>query len=494
MDQPQTLIDLSTLTNQSLNIIRDILVTKKGTQLKLEELTLITRRLVEANILPDTIKADSIEKVYKLLLNNIMISPKDRLEGYVPNAITMHSVELLRRELQIWLDTEIFIAKISVNWKPKEGLRPRDMVALVEKTLDSTKTSASLAIGLKEFKFLMATPSPMTLDKEGRLYISRKLAQVYDRESLSQLNLNRALARVVNRSFAGDMNRVENYGGVTLDEVNAVFNQVRPFFIEMKLLEPDNKTFGDARFRDANLFMAHSDGGNTASYVEVADLIGMIWSGVKINTKLTEDLHRACLGHLEKVDTRTEVSVDCAVKVYRDSMVRNMTATPDFIKYMKSSDRDEAERFVFNMFKTSGYVPNKKKVALIADFAQVPHAVQYVEMLFARFDEDSDGYLTKYEALKAFPLFKTLLVQYAGDQVKEHDLPSVFMFLLRYGKAPTTLKEKLTFVLRWRGKPDNWVVNADRSKLAGILGYIADMANKASADQVPEISQDELDN
>ena len=492
LQSPRAVGGWSVLSNQSLDIFRDILEIKKVHQLSLDEISVITRRLKEADLLPDGMTMSSLKNVFKLLVNNIMVSPEDRLNGLVPNAITKKSVEVVRRELQVWLDTEMFVAKLSRNWGDKEGLRPGDMMNAVAKAQGSSNSSSYLQEGLKEMMFSLRTPSPLTIDSAGRLYISRRLQQVYDHDSLSQLNLDRAIARILLRSFTGDLNRVKNYAGVTLNEVNFVFNQVRPLVIDMKILEPENTTFGESRFRDSNIFMAHSDGSNLASFVEVTDLIGMIWSGMNINTMLTKDLSRDCLNGKSKVASKDIVSVDCAVKSYRVSLTKNMSATPEYTQYMRAVGVEESTRYVYDLFRSSGYIPNEKRQARIADLNQVPYIVQYIEILFARFDEDGDGYLTSAEALKAFGLFEGLLKQFAGDQVKEEDLPSLFMFLLRYGKAPTTVREKLTYVLRWRGKPDNWKVSANRSQLAAILGYIADMSNKTPETGLMEIPESEL--
>ncbi|MGE5085338.1 MAG: hypothetical protein ACM3MG_03500 [Bacillota bacterium] len=491
LESSRTVGYLSVLSNQTLDIVGDILDTKRVHQLSLDEMSVIMRRLLEADLLPEGMTMSSLKNVLKLLVNNIMVSPEDRLSGSVPNAINKKSVEVVRRELQVWLDMEMFVAKLSRNWREKEGLRPRDMMDVIEKAQDSSSSSSYLKEGLKEMMFSLKTPSPLTIDGEGRLYISRRLQQVYDHDSLSQLNLDRAVARLLLRSFAGDLSRIRSYAGVTLDEVNFVFNQVRPLVLEMKLLDPENKTFGEARFRDANIFMAHSDGNNLASFVEVTDLIGMIWSGIGINTMVTKDLSRDCMGGKSKVNSNDKVSVDCAVRSYRASLTKYMTATPEYVQYMKSVNADVSSGYVYNLFKSSGYIPNDSRQARIVELGQVPFTVQYIEMLMARFDEDGDGYLNAPEALKAFDLFEGLLKQFAGDQVKEKDLPAVFMFLLRYGKAPTTVREKLTFVLRWRGKPENWKVAADRTQLAAILGYIADMSNK-TAPAVVEIPESEL--
>jgi hypothetical protein len=499
MEKAETLWSLSTFSNQSLNLLRDILVKKPVHQVTVDEIMKIATKLQQAEYLDKKINLKSFTTILRLGVNNILVDPEDRLGGYVPNAITMHSVELLREELQIWIDTEIFFAGLTRNFDKNQGLRPRDFADAIEKARTNINSSTALRTGMKELGMSVQTPSPLTVDEQGRLYISRELSQVYDQRSMSQLNLNRMVARIMMRSFAGNLSRIKAYAGVTVEEVNAVFKTVKPFFVDLQMLEPENDTFGDARFRDANIFMPHSDGNKTASFVELTDLVGMLWSGVTINTMLTESMPKDCLFEQVLKNPKTGISklekmvkIDCAANAYRSLLEEKMTATPVFRRYLRSIDRDETLEFINNIFKSSGYIPNKSRTTKLADLGQVPHAIQYVEMIFTRFDENSDGVLTKNEALNAYELFSGLLGQYAGDQVAPKDLDSVFMFLLRYGKAPTTLKEKATWFLRWKGKPDNWNVAADRSQLARILGYIADMSNQAAAAAIPEIPESDL--
>ncbi|WP_413584593.1 hypothetical protein [Bdellovibrio sp. HCB274] len=501
MEDIRSLRSMSVFSNQSLNLVREILVKKASHQLSMKEILQIANRLKQAGHLPDNFKLDTLKPILNLAVNNVLVAPEDRLENYIPNAITMHSVELLRDEVQIWIDTEIFFSKLTRKFNKNEGLRPRDFAAAIEKARTNPDSSSSLREGLKELGYVVDTPAPLTIDEKGRLFISRELPQVYDRASMSQLNLNRALARIMMRSFAGNLSRIKAYAGVTLEEVNAVFRTVKPFFVDLAMLEPENDTFGDARFRDANIFMPHSDGNKYASFTELTDLVGMLWSGVTVNGMLTLSLPENCLFEQNVKNKKTGqfkvekmVKVDCAANAYRFSLMDNMTATPAFRRYLKGANKDLTLEFINNIFKSSGYVPNSSRTTKLADLAQVPHAIQYVEVLFARFDMDNDGYLTRYEASKAFDLFSDLLKQYAGDQVASKDLESVFMFLLRYGKAPTTLKEKATWFLRWKGKPHNWEVAADRGQLARILGYIADMSNASTAATIPELPAEDLIN
>ncbi|WP_415061961.1 hypothetical protein [Bdellovibrio sp.] len=484
-EQPLIISYLSVLSNQSFNILRDLLVQKKDNQFSKAELNKIVRHLLNLELLPKGLKAESIDRLLGLVLNNLMVAPEKRIDGYVPNALNMASIEVVRNELQVWLDTELFIARLTENWQPSEGLNTLNLIELLKKSQNAPSSTEHLEAGLRELLLSVQSPVPVTIDSEGRVIISNKFDQLYTQKSLRRLNINRALSRFLLRSFVTDKGRIANYSGATLEEVNGAFMEVRPILVELDLIESKNVSFASSRFREANIFTPHSDGNILASYAEVTDLVGLIWSGVHINTLLRKELVRVCFNGRDDVKDTETVTLSCARASYKDAMPQVMSATPEYVRFMKTSSKDEWALYMNNVFKAAGYVPNSKNIARLEEIALTPHVIQYIEMVFARFDKNKDGFISTTESLKAFPAFKGILLELAKDQIqkgtlKESDLLDLFTYILRYGKPPETLKEKILFALKWRGKSENWDVWADRLQLSEILGYIADQVNKSA--------------
>ncbi|HWU43847.1 MAG TPA: hypothetical protein VN132_10425, partial [Bdellovibrio sp.] len=481
----------------SLNILRDLLQVKTDHKISRTELSLLGQDLIDLNILPEGVDQNAVDQLIKVAVNNILNDPKNRLAGVVPDALNATSVDVVRNEAQVWLDTEYFITKLSENWSPSQGLTSGELVNVLEKGLKVPENSSFLNEGLNELLLSVKDSTPLAIDSEGRLNISNRVQQIYTKKSLKQLNIDRALSRLAIHSFAGDLDRIKNYSGVTLDEVNFGFSELKIIFVKMGLLDPTNNSFGASRFRDANLFTPHANGDSLASYQEITDLVSMIWSGLNINSKLKDELLKDCLQGVQNPNSNTAVQTDCALKSYKNSMAKYMTATPEYLRYMKwANTNDEMDGYVLNVFKTAGYVPNSKKTARWGDLSLAPHIVQYIEMVFARFDKDKDGFITTPEALMAFPLFKGLLLEFAKDQIKkgsisEKDLPAIFCFMLHYGKPPETKIEKLVFWWNWlRKSSDDWDVRAGRGDLAKILGYVADKTAKAPIPEIPDIEKD----
>ncbi|KYG63599.1 hypothetical protein AZI87_14470 [Bdellovibrio bacteriovorus] len=483
--KPLTISYLSIFANQSINIARDLLAAKKETQFSRAEINKIIQHMSNLGVLPEGLKPKSIDQVVGVVLNNILTAPERRLEGHVPDALNLSSLEVLRNELQVWLDTELFIAQTTENWREDEGYSAKELQEVLKKASVSTMSRQPLASGLYELLLTVQSPVPLTVDNESRVLISNKLQQKYTAKTLRQLNLYRAISRLAVRSFAGTADRVNTYKGVNLEEVQGAFMALRPVLVEAGILDSKNTTFASSRFREANIFVPHSDGSTLASYAELTDLIGMIWSGLNINSMLREELIKKCFNGNTDVKNDALVSLSCARASYKDSLPAAAISMPEYVKFQKAADKDSWAIYMNNIFKAAGYVPNDKNMALLEDISLAPHVIQYIEMIYARFDKNKDGVINTPESLNAFPAFKGILLELAKEQIesgtiKEADLLDLFTYILRYGKPPETIKEKLRFVLSWKGKREKWDVWADRVQLSEILGYIADQVTKSA--------------
>lgn len=484
LEKPLTVSYLSVLSNQSLNIIGDILSIKKEKQFSRDELNKIARHLIDLEVLPKGIKQDSLDALIQVVLNNILVSPEQRIDGYVPNALTLSSIEVLRHDLQVWLDGELYLARLSEGWRKGEGLSAKDVIKTFLKAQKEESSSAHLKVALNEFLLSVQSPVPVTVDDEGRVIITNKIELLYTANSLRKLNIDRGLTRLLLRSFVTEKDRIVSYAGANLAEVDKAFLRLKPLFVDLGFLGEKNTTFASSRFREANIFVPHSDGSVLASHVEVTDLIGMIWSGVNLNKMLRKGLIRACF---DGVDQKNDalVNVKCARMAYREAMPAAMVATPEYLRFMRSASKDEWSFYITNIFKAAGYIPNSKNLATLEDIDLAPHVIQYVEMIYARFDKNQNGIISTKESMNAFPSFKGIMLELAKEElengtIEESDLLDLFTFILRYGKPPETLTEKVRFALFWRGKPDRWDVWADRVQMSQILGYIADQVNKGA--------------
>ncbi|RYZ88647.1 MAG: hypothetical protein EOP06_10595, partial [Proteobacteria bacterium] len=369
------------LSEQLLNLTKDVLLTKNNQTITTAEVQLLARRLNDLGILPADLSTNSIEQLVDLLLNRVMWPVELRLKGTEARGITPVSVENLRRELQMWYEVERF--SLAATASP---LRPNDFKSSVDRASKDSSSSRILREGLTELSLLISGPIAQTVDSRDRLVISNVTRQNYDRSSVSQLNMNRALTRVTIRATSGSLSRVQNHQGVTLPEAQNVFRKVRPLLVQLKLLSPDNATFIDARFREANIFTAHATGDNIVNFAELGDEVGLIFSAMKINNGFREDLEKKCLKRHAKITPETVIGVECLKQVYFRNVEDDLRSMPEFVKFFRKTDREQFEVFFDNIIKSACAIPSESGVIKLSESDLIPHVIQYVEMVMARID------------------------------------------------------------------------------------------------------------
>ncbi len=467
------------LSDQVLALAKDIVTKKVNQTITESEVRLIAKRLVELEVIPKGVSSASIEQIVKVLLNRIFWPTELRLKGTTPNGLNLVSIENIGREIQIWYETEKYNFSISAS-----SVKPADLQVLLGKKLKSPGISPELRVGLFEELFLVSGPVAQTIDKDGHQVISNILKSNYNSKSLSQINLNRSLARLLIRAAIESPTRLERYEGLSLTETQAFFKLVRPFFVEINLLHPDNSSFADSRFRDANIFTAHSNGDIHVNFAEMGDIIGMISSGVKVNSLFRKNIDQECIASGVNIGLDTVVAETCFRQIYYAHMTQYLTGVPEYLKYYKGTERSVFDAFFGNLLKAAGATADSRGAIRLAEGDLTPHVVQYVEMLFARFDANKDSVISASDAIEAFPAFKGILVELTKNQslIDQKDLLALFTYILRYGQPPSNVSDFLFKWLPWKASrdewPTKWVLSADRSRIAQILGYISDQVSK----------------
>ena len=143
---------------------------------------------------------------------------------------------------------------------------------------------------------------------------------------------------------------------------------------------------------------------------------------------------------------------------------------------------EQIRTYYYSLLKSAGHVPNDEKLAIYEDVDLFPHVVQYIEMIFLKYDLNKDRILDKDEALRAFPVFRLTIKDMLkeipnGQLIPDKSLPGVFIYLLKYGRPPKGLSETLKF-LSFIGDESKWDLQASRLDLGVIFNFIADSLAK----------------
>ncbi len=420
--------------------------------------------LQQAQIMPADLKLSTLDSLTRILTQRFLNPPETRLIGKSPEGLTLTGLQTLRSELGLWQTDIRFFDQIYAGVAVDAGLPGTSILANL-----NTQPAGD---AYSELKMIYNSPLSLAFDSLGRLSFVRPLP-AYTRSTSDMINLIRTMVRLIIRSYAGEMGRITSYQGLTQPEFNQFFDDITPALVDLHIIDPSRKGFADNRFRDANLFSPFANGDDFADFREMSGLSLFLISGLKLDWMLQADLAKNCK-ITQPSENKNTWSVDekCLSGFYLNQMDQSLASMPEFLNFKKHLTPEQYNELVLNILKSSGYVASESSQVHLSDLALFPHVIQYMENVYQIYDVNHDGSLDTDEAMKVYPIFKATLHKVSnlsGDTF----LKGLFAWLLKNGKPPA-LSEGAAFTGWCIAGPGTWHLQADRAKLAQILGVIAD--------------------
>jgi hypothetical protein len=440
------------------------------------ELLSLYYNLQSEHIIESKFSLATVSSVLEIMWSNIFVDANHRLSGAQLQGFDSEALDTLFSEINLFIQSGHDTAAI---FNQDVRLEQSEILSRIDKLLLNSISGIQIE-SLTELRRVIDGPLAMTLDQNKFLRIFD--LNSYQVKDVFQAQVAKTLSRLLIRSFSNNPLSVQQVKGLNLGEAQYFFDSIKNLFYDLDLISPNNTTFVASRFREANLFVNHANGDDLANFEELTDLVIHIFSGLERGNVLKQQAVQACLPpQNDPVTGHTEIAEDCLLQVYFDSE-NGFEAIPKFSAMKKIFTEDQNKNYYLSLLKSAGHVQNPQKNVKFGDANLFPHVVQYVEIIFAKYDLNQDDFLVKDEALLAFPVFKSTIKEMLkvipnGNKITEAQLPGVFMYLLKYGKPPKGLAEQLKF-LGFINDETKWIVQSSRLDLGVIFNFIADSLAK----------------
>lgn len=435
--------------------------------------------LKNQNYISSKIQNSSIEKLLNGLWTHLLNKPEDRLIGKTPLGLNIESLNQITINVNAWIESQKLI---NILFSKQSQWNQNELVQEMKNYLTNNPSNFYFE-EVNQFVEMVNSRVPFNFTDSGFLKILDSESGHYKISDATKSNAAVAVSRLFIRGYASDLNRVVHAYGLTQAELQTLFDQVKDIGVDLELLDKNNSGFISSRFIETNLFLSGSNGDEYANLVEMHDLGLHIVSGLNRASQLKKAIIKQCLPDLgSDVSDQTEVTEACLLQVYLTE-TQSFEGLPEFLKLKSIYIDDLLKDYYLSMLKAAGYIPNDRKVIRIGDASLFPHVVQYIEMIYARYDSNKNGQLDKDEALVAFPVFKKTIKDVAkvfSPSLKDENLPGTFIYLLKNTKPPKTLVEKLAFA-SFIAKPELWIIQTTRLDLGKIFNLIADSTKPSPA-------------
>lgn len=469
---------------------------KSNHMISTSELSQLVLQAQSLKFINTKIRESTLETILNALWSNILNNPESRLAKQIQPGLNSVVLKQIGQELHLWINNQKAITDL---FDKKAELTKEELI-----------TGLQRKSGLLELKRAISAPGFMNFNDKGFLKINTDTNNIYRVHDLSNSNLGVILGRVVIRSYAEDIQRVNELTGASLVEVQTAFAHFKQLLHDLSLVDESNNTFIESRFREANLFLAPSDGNAYASFTEIHHLILHILSGVKRANSLEKIILEKCLKSENKEDiNKSLIDQTCLLDLYfnerasfddlpaflnmRKTSPQNGSINSEFCAKDENTESEDCKTLELNkayylgLLKAAGHIePDTEPYTVILGDANLfPHVAQYVEMIFSTHDKSKDGLLQKEEALKAYPVFaETLLLlksQAAFKDFEGNDFLGLFVWLIKKGQiTPINTMKKFAkdHVCNLDPAPPapcahDWTTNGSRIELGKIFTLIA---------------------
>lgn len=464
------------ILNDSISILNALFLTKPGNVISFEELDRLSAALIKSKVLPDLMTEKTLQQSLKILCEKILMAPEERLLGQKVGGFGLRSTQILKTEVSYWIDVQKFLEIEYSGLKSTEGRSQSDILADIEKLVAT--------VPLLESKMVFSGPISLGYDSAGRILLT-EMGLPYTKKAATMFNLVRAGSRILIRSFAGDLNRVVGYLGLTEKEVDSLYLELRPLLSELKFVHPKNDHFGLSRFRDAGLFTDVGNGDEFADFREISRLFMLILSGLENDALIYDPMEVSGACNVDKHNSVYKddwtTSLSCVSAYYAPEIEKQFLGIPDFLKFNAGLEKSRFDKMILNLMIAAGHKEKAGDVLKVGDLSLFPQVMQYIEAFYQVYDHNKNGQIETAEAIESYLKFETILKRVSGLS-KENELKGLLTWMLKYGKPPETIAEKVKFKTWWvpRGE-SGWTVNAERDLMASILAFIAKAIESAAA-------------
>jgi hypothetical protein len=430
----------------------------------------------------------SLEVMLKAMWSHLLIDPDHRISGQILPGLNSEALNNLYVYVKLLFDGNNIGAQIlKKNANPSQV----QIISAIQNQMLTTNDPYELQI-LKEMNAAFSGPVPLTAQK-GYLKILDANSDVYNYADVQMSNIVRVAARLITLSYATSLDNVKKMDSLdsqlTLDELRFGFDQLKSVLYEKDIVNPETIDFIGKRFQDANLFVSRANGDDFASFLEIHDIAIHLMTGSARAKDMRDNIYNYCLTPAAlPLNRKTEIYDLCLLDTYY-KFNEGLEFIPPFTAQKALLGEAKHKEYSYNLLLAAGHVTSDKQIVLLDDADNFPHIVQYIEMMYAKFDADRNGELVKDEALQAFPTFKHLIKKVVtsmdgGSKIKEEQYPGVFIYFLKYGRGPKTVIEKLQF-MSFIGNENKWVVNATRFDIGIVFQFIAISSEPATPPSPP---------
>lgn len=474
------LLQLTSTFEDVFSIFKAGIDAKPSRVITYSQLDLAIDELIRLDLVPVSLRDTTIKGLVRTAFSKLL---NPATSGARPNVTGLTQAVLARVHTQAAAFLELQRAWDDVNSKALTNDPSLIGKPVPWKTFVSLwkQEATSAPAAQEDLRQLTALASPISFRDNGTVIFDNRLSFLpVSGKAFFRYNLASIATRLLVQGYATDATS-NRWSGLTQDQIKAFFLDVHDLGFDMQLLEPKDDNLWQTSFNESNMFMVSAVNDDHMSYYEIFDYLSYLLGGGVMSGRMYDEAKENC-AHIG-IDgfNRPTMDINCFRARYGQSFATVHAELPWWVKTQADtgpSGWPTMEKSLEAAARTAGFTEDPISTS---DITRMTMVMQYIESLFVRFDADRNGVIDYNEAQKAIPLFKSLLVTASGFTT-DRKINALFMYILKYGKPPTSLGDKIYWQLIWLSSESKWhSVTADRLKLLNVIAALKSASAKVAA-------------
>jgi hypothetical protein len=416
--------------------------------IKQSAFTRVFRVLEIENLLPAGVSSQALDTTWSRFLKKVLTNPHNRTLND-ENNVGLTRIHLTQAQSEFYLWTKV--QDEIIVWSRLHKTEFKTPPPIASEILRITGNP-----GFDEFQRLLSTVRPLYLPGDNRIFISQNLALGHNFTQLSKLNTARSMMRLLIRGYAKDEARAINLVGITEDEMQEMYLDLRDLGIQMGFMDRRSKGVGIRSSIEANLFTFIGNGDRMTTFEEGSEWLQFALSSVHIADQIYTDLVATC--KREDMDRVYNLPLLSASKVslqFRHDFAKYFGNLPGLAAFVAKMSDEEWDQYFQSLRNLAQVSVEDQDVLDNAQISTIAAVIQYTEAGLTRFDLNHDELLSGEELTSAYHgVYQDLFVRMAKFKsnlnVGLGPLSfGVYEFLIDNGRLPSSFGDYATLPLRF---------------------------------------------
>lgn len=272
-----------------------------------------------------------------------------------------------------------------------------------------------------EFSLIVKDTAVRQWTEAGKVSMGVNRWELWNYGVLTRINLWRSPTSLIMRAYGNAKKVGIEKSILTVPQIKAVLDEFLDFGGETKIFDLRNLDTSERSAHEADMFTPSGNGDNQVQFLELHDLLGIMWSGgmAGVTDFKRVAAQEGCLLANRDYFGEAYMQMDCSSQTFRRHFGQIFSQFPAFSHYVEGLSDQDWLRFYLDLLKVGRICPKDLTGLETSDQRTMVVILHYIENLFSIYDQNRNDRLDEQEVESSFPRFREFMIAVTKRRLQE---------------------------------------------------------------------------